>query len=114
MEREDRQMGRKNMRMVSEICWLAGLLEGEGNFHSAHSLMLRCAMTDLDTMERVSEMFKWPLSHTHTPAGKPYYTIQINGINAYQWMVTIYPIMGKRRQERIREIVREWLKKWKN
>ena len=36
------------------------------------------------------------------------YRVQINGTAAIGWMFTIYPLMSKRRQEKIREIISKW------
>ena len=99
--------------LVRDIYWLAGILEGEGCFNfTGHSMQLRCAMTDKDTMEKVSNLLRGKIHSGHTPAGKPYYSIQINGINAYQFMCMLYPLMGNRRREKIREIITKQLSRW--
>ena len=88
-----------------DIAWLGGLLEGEGCFmlarrrHPAISL----AMTSEDTVIRASVLMK-----TKASQNKTMWRMQVNGIYAIQWMMTLYPFLGRRRKSTITEIIRYW------
>lgn len=108
--------------LVKELYWLAGLLEGEGCFTFGNLSQsgsgfrhpaLVLDMTDKDTMEKAAAMFGTSVYTLHTPTmkknnGKPSFRTQVTGTRAVAWMMTLYPLMGSRRQERIREILHSW------
>jgi hypothetical protein len=103
---------------VNEVAWLAGLLEGEGSFHFASQpngwndkLTLQLVMTDRDVVLRAYEVFR--MGNWNGP-----YPLK-SGKDAWHWSVsskkelpqilmTIYPLMGKRRQRQIRQILAKW------
>jgi|HubBroStandDraft_6_1064221.scaffolds.fasta_scaffold00134_6 hypothetical protein len=103
------------MLEMNELCWLAGLLEGEGCFHAqpqgrkrTPNLLIQVAMTDRDVVEHVAKLFGCnlrtpckPRAHQH----KTVYSVGVCGIKALGWMMTLYPLMGARRQAKIREII---------
>ena len=98
---------------AKDIYWLAGILEGEGCFNLArNSIQVRCGMTDKDTIEKISLLLQSKIYTGHTPAGKPYYSVQIGGVQAYQIMCTIYSLMSIRRKTKILSIVTDWLNNW--
>ena len=102
-----------------EIAWLAGLIEGEGNFgldsRSAKrykvstappSPFLRISMTDQDIIERVSKLVnKKCFSPTRlTAAGKRVYTVHIGDRTTLTTLLPrLFPYFGKRRQEAVQE-----------
>jgi hypothetical protein len=98
---------------LKDIYWLAGLVEGEGCFSNGSgtpSLVIQ--MTDEDVIEKVASMFK--KKHTEQPQRnvnwKKVHTIGVYGSDAIQWMFTLYSLMGRRRKEKIKEIVEVWKK----
>jgi hypothetical protein len=101
------------MITIKEIAWVAGLLEGEGNFRvNVASPRITIKMCDLDIIERFKSLTK-SKNKIHrrgfdNPKHKPCYGIAINGIHAIQWMMTVYPLMGLRRKTKIREILHFW------
>jgi intein/homing endonuclease len=97
-----------------EIAWLAGLIEGEGCILLARSNnrtpALEIGMTDEDVIERVAKLFK-RIHYVQTNSDKSKkiaYKTTIYGKDAIQWMFTLYPLLGKRRQAKIKEVVKVW------
>ena len=88
-----------------EIAWLAGLLEGEGWFSVSQKRypLIGLYMTDEDIVAKVASI--WNKSINKRSNG---WRTQINGPYAVGWMMTLYPFLGKRRRERIIEVVRFW------
>src|SRR5215510_6894671 len=100
-----------------EIAWLAGLLEGEGCFHVNFSqknpyIFVEMQMTDEDVVYKAQEVsgignvthisrktagwndcWRWSISTQKDAAAL---------------MMTIYPLMGQRRQEKIKECLAAW------
>lgn len=95
-----------------DIGWVAGLLEGEGHFNIDESPAIHLQMCDLDIIEKFKRITKissgisvrLKKNEKHNTA----YRVIISGSLAIQWMMTIYPLMGDRRKERIRKIIRLW------
>lgn len=106
----------------TEIAWLAGLLEGEGYFSLRKARKIKSTgeerwdptivlvMSDLDIVERCARMWG-----THASELKkreehhlPSYRCTLRGSGAIHWMKRIYPYMGARRREKIKEIIEQW------
>lgn len=98
-----------------DIGWLAGLFEGEGCFYHRRNgdLLAQVAMTDGDVIGRLQGILGFgTVKQRRLPSGKI----------AYQWssghqantaglMMTLLPLMGARRGDKIRECLRLWKKK---
>jgi hypothetical protein len=96
-------------RSVRDIAWLAGLLEGEGCFSKrGNCITIQLYMADRDVVERAARLLgalsvgvrdytnsKWKTCYYCTVSGPP----------AAAWMMTLYGLMGTRRQARIRELL---------
>ncbi len=102
------------MLTVREIAWLAGLLEGEGSFHikdgCAH---LQMQSTDKDVIRRATEVLSTKFHDSPCkPRGKdtykPVWRLAVHGTRAISWMMTLYSLMGERRQTKIREVLDQW------
>lgn len=98
---------------VKEIAWLAGLLEGEGTFHDNNgSPCITYDSTDEDVVERACKLFGVEQSTPYRPQryenAKIVYRSRLFGARAIAWMQTIYVFMGRRRQEKIKDIVLRW------
>lgn len=98
----------------SDLYWLAGLLEGEGCFSicggNGNTPTVAVGMTDIDIMERVGRLLgKTPYRPAQMfSSGKRVrdsHRIHIYGKPAVAWMRRLYPLMGHRRQARIREVL---------
>jgi hypothetical protein len=107
------------MVSVKDLAWLAGLLEGEGCFstngRAAHrGIRVSINMTDLDVLERVHALAKGVLGGPYYPdeknhGKKPYWKWTVSRqADAAGLMMTVYPLMGERRQARIREMLERW------
>ena len=101
---------------INDIYWVAGMIEGEGTiFLSKNSPGISVTSTDKDVMQRVAKIMMgyvndrhWHNKKTRVIGYKPAYVVVLYGRNAIQWMMTIYPIMGERRKEKIREVIGGW------
>lgn len=101
---------------ITDILWLAGLLEGEGCFHLGHHLApngkkypqhsIRLSMSDLDVVERAATILDVAVhKHTVLKSGKTMWRICVYGQKAIKWMHLLYPHMGSRRRAKIDEIL---------
>lgn len=110
------------MTKTTDIHWLAGLLEGEGCFSSTEgypSIMVK--MVDRDVIERAQAILRpvvFRNGGNDVRGYGPYddtrqrqYVAKIAGRRAAGWMMTLYPLMGGRRQARIRNLLAMWITK---
>lgn len=102
-----------------ELYWVAGLLEGEGWFTlvSKHYPMIGVKMTDRDVIMKASNILSSGMLCMNPALGinsqglnsfKDQYYIHVTGKKAIEWMLLLYPIMGERRQARIKEVLKVW------
>mgnify|MGYP001558857774 FL=1 len=102
------------------VQWLAGLLEGEGCFTTAHGQsgthtpMISLAMTDRDGMASAAGLMTtiggrlMKLRQRRLPSGKSVYTTQVTGLPAVKIMHLVYPYMGERRAAKIHTVIAAW------
>lgn len=87
------------------MCWLAGVLDGDGTFikrnKSQHQIGL--TMKDKDVVDKVAKIMKSNVSYSETR--KMYFTTK-SGSNAVKIMKALLPWMGHRRSSKINEILR--------
>lgn len=109
------------MLSTKDIAWVAGLLEGEGCFmwnpfvHRQHGkeykynrATIQLFMTDSDVVDRAASILgvkAFPAAWDKRSNRKPGKRFQVYGKRAIGWMQTLYPLLGARRQSRIREIL---------
>ena len=101
---------------IKDIYWLAGLLEGEGCFAVNNSAyycpQITLKMTDRDVVEKAHRLLratsKVNEERRYAERNKPIYWFRVMGSLAASWMMTLYPLMGERRQEKIREVLEVW------
>lgn len=104
---------------TKDIYWLAGLLEGEACFGltGGTTPRIQISMTDKDVIQRAALLLGTPTVFLH--GGKlqrqQQYGCAVNGVRAAGWMMTLYSLMGERRQERIRHVleIRGATRKWR-
>jgi hypothetical protein len=104
---------------VKDIYWLAGMLEGEASFYTYRKFNknsitsypeLTFQSNDYDIVLRVALILDSSVSRVYardsnrTTAHKT----RICSTKCIQWLMTIYTIMGERRQSKIREVINEW------
>lgn len=99
--------------MIRDIIWLAGLLEGEGCFSlNEKTPTITLCMTDKDIVEKVAKIFKRQMTvdlrEKRSGGNKNAYITRICAADAVGWMLTLYSLLGIRRQSKIREILDEW------
>jgi hypothetical protein len=103
---------------IKEVMWLAGLLEGEGSFipgppSKPNLPLLVMTMTDEDVVAKAADILGVnyqklkPKRYKGTNWKNPF-LIQIRGKRAVSWMLTLYPLMGLRRQTQIKKAVNSY------
>ena len=111
------------MKTQIDLNWLSGLMEGEGSFTLHHpkrekdkgypgAPKIQLKMTDEDVMQRAASIFDCkvygPYTNKARKDGQPkkdVYSIQISVSKAVPWMRLLLPLMGERRQGRIKELL---------
>lgn len=104
------------MITTMEIAWLAGLLEGEGYFawnKSWGSARVMLRMGDRDVVERAHKLCRATgvlskIQRANPRSAIPMYEMRLYGKRAAGVMMTVYAVMGERRQAKIREILDKW------
>ena len=96
----------------TELSWAAGLLEGEGSFslvpsHGSAILKITCAMSDLDTIERLARILGGNVySLTQRGNYKPMWSWSVQRRDVVVPLLRILqPMMGLRRQAKIEELL---------
>lgn len=103
----------RRIRTLNDIYWLAGMIEGEGHFRTVvtnTTPVMSFGSSDFDIALRVSTLVDCPIRY-HAPKKvhyKPMFRVDVTGRKAVGWMLTLYSILGKRRQQRIRGILITW------
>ena len=99
-------MGRYLIIMkVRDLGWLAGLLEGEGCFRLNRGKypVIALAMTDEDVVVKAAILMKVVVYHYRNE-----YRIQVYGIHAIGWMMTLYSLLCSRRKSKVAGIIKFW------
>ena len=97
-----------------DVAWLAGLLEGEGCFFSRKNRptpVIQLCMTDPDVVIRAAALLRCNRvirCKNDTRGGKALYRTVLFGRDAVGWCMTLYPLMGVRRQQKIKEMIEKW------
>jgi hypothetical protein len=95
----------------NDIAWLAGLIEGEGNISiNGRALTIRIKMTDRDVIYWAADLLGGPIygGKQTRPDRKPTWNTQVKGAPAAGWAMTLYPWLGQRRRQQVREGLAEW------
>ena len=95
------------MIKIVDLAWLGGLLEGEGCFslHLKKYPIIIINMTAEDTIDKVAAMWNRKVYHRRNQ-----WRTQVTGAYAISWMMTLYPFLGKCRQDSIINIIKFWKK----
>ena len=102
------------MISIKELHWLAGILEGEGCFHSnhgrRHQAKITLSMTDEDVVRRVAKIFNntVTMKPPSNQGNRMVFAVAKTSAPAAAWMMTLYPLLGNRRRAKIREILTAW------
>lgn len=98
------------------IHWVAGFLEGEGSFGqtrrgTCRQPSIQANTTDLDIAIKLSILLQAkvkPPRLTSQISKLPSYEVRVTGAKAVGWMMTLYPLLGERRQVRVKRALLEW------
>jgi hypothetical protein len=107
---------------MKDIYWLAGIIEGEGCFSPAlrakwpeyRNPRIRIEMTDKDVICKASMILHGSIKISQNAwASKRNghqikYTVEVTGKPAMDWMIMLYPMMGERRQAKIKEVLAQY------
>ena len=107
-----------------DIHWIAGLIEGDGCFfvrkgkynngpaYSAYREYpgIDISMTDEDVVKHAHQIAGGTFSKLKhkTRGDKSIYSLRLRGKHALSWMMTLFPLMGRRRQAKLKEILLKW------
>lgn len=93
-----------------DIAWLAGLVEGEGNISiNGRSFTIRVKMTDQDVIAHASELLGGKVYPSRVPLNRrPQWLTQVKGATAAGWAMTLYPWLGLRRRQQVRDALAYW------
>lgn len=92
-----------------ELEWIAGFMEGEGNFRCHNTPQARASQVNPEPINRLVALLGGTVSY-HTQRQKqhhPFFTWQTSGARARGIMMTLYPLMSAKRQEQIRTALRK-------
>jgi len=112
----------------TDIAWLAGLLEGEGNFSPAgpsrsggksvtRGMNISLSMSDRDVVERAAKMMGVECKPVTSPTQlamerdrgwSPMFRARAYGENARRTMRLVLKHMGERRTQKILESLEDW------
>lgn len=102
------------MTSTLDIAKLAGLIEGEGCFSDQYSApTIRFVSTDEDVAKWVWGAFRATsgICVERVKNNKPVFRVEVKGLRAICWMMTLYDLLGKRRRGKIKEIIDRWKSK---
>lgn len=93
---------------LRDLCWLAGLLEGEGSFmpgepSNANAPRISLAMTDSDVVHRAAALLgvHSVYAYTRRKGCRTSYQLALRGARAAEVMQLLHPLMGARRKSQI-------------
>lgn len=97
---------------TKQIYWIAAFLDGEGYFGFTAGPVITVCSTDLDTIQRYDSIVKSSGSilkvDKRSGSHRDQYKLSMYGNRAVSWMMTIFSLMSKRRQDKIKEIINNW------
>ncbi len=93
------------MIKLTDIAWLGGILEGEAWFGLKERKypQIRLGMTASDTVIKAASILG-----LRTYRCKTSWILEIRGVKAIEWMMTLYPFLGKDRRSTIARIICHW------
>lgn len=102
-----------------DIIWAAGLFEGEGSVcwvkgtPTKYYPRLQLKMTDEDVVSKFASIFNLKYSKVNRKSFEPHWKdvwyLDATGTKAYAPLIAMFPWLGLRRQERIKEVIAKWI-----
>jgi hypothetical protein len=113
------ELGIEIMHRSSALCWLAGLLEGEGSFlkpipSDPKRPIISCRMTDRDVVERVATLFGTRVQANEKGQHRIEFAALVKGARAVAVMRLLRPMMSVRRQGAIDQAISTYTAPWRN
>lgn len=104
------------MITTANLYWAAGIMEGEGWFGCSKDkgaekgLVAALTMTDVDVIDRFASIFTFGTrSERLLPSGKiAYKWSATHQSKTAGFMMTLFPLMGSRRQVKILQVLESW------
>lgn len=99
------------MPSIKDIAWAAGIIEGEGciaAYPKWNQIKLAVEMCDLDVLQKLAAILGTDCRLTKrkvkklNPKHRDRYILLLCGPAFVGWMLTIYPLLGIRRQAKVR------------
>jgi len=99
---------------LKHIGWIAGFIEGEGSFTWAGStICVSATQVDKQPIQDLQDMLGGGIGtfSRKEVTGNIYHRWQVYGPRAAGVMMTLYPMLTRRRQSKIRQLLKVWLVK---
>lgn len=99
---------------LRDLAWTAGFLEGEGCFrHRISSGTTACVSANQvqkEPLTRIQSVFGGHVNPrpSRNPRHRDQWVWTLTGVRAVGLMMTLYPMLSPRRQERVREALTAW------
>jgi len=94
---------------AKDIHWLAGFLDGEGYFGKRKTtIAVSVSQKDEWHIEKTQSLIGGVRYYRADKRGRKYWRLDAVGSRAAGIMMTVYPLMSPRRQQRIRECLEYW------
>lgn len=98
---------------AADVAWMAGLMEGEGSFgFYREQPRVWIGMTDEDVIDRLRKLLRIGAKVHRAKANplstKPCFVLSFGGRRAAGFMMTVLPLMGRRRAAKIKEVLAAW------
>jgi hypothetical protein len=106
---------------LADLYWMAGWYEGEGSCWNAKngsggggSIVISATTTDEDVARKVAQLLGsrtrihvWRPTEKYA-AKKTQYRVRLFGAEAAGWLMTLYPLLGERRQGQVKTVLAYW------
>ena len=99
---------------LKHIGWIAGFIEGEGSFTKAGgTICVSATQVDKQPIQDLQDMLGGGINtfSRKEVKGSIYYRWNAYGPRAAGVMMTLYPMLTRRRQLKIKELLSEWIKR---
>jgi hypothetical protein len=94
-----------------DLEWAAGFIDGEGCFYVCKRtgvMRVTVAQNDRWPLDKLTTLFGGAITPAKTPKGKPSWQWHLVGSRGAGLIMTLYPLMSPRRQEKIKDCIRTW------
>lgn len=99
---------------IKDIYWAAGFIDGEGSFcENGRTICISAVQVDKWHLDKLLKLFGGYMSieTRKEVTGRVYHVWRAYGHRAAGIMMTLYSLLSPRRKQRVKELLKAWLKK---